>query len=92
MHGEARRRYADSVPPGYADLKKKTEPDAFADYIGWKQLLEYCTARETPLILITDDQKKDWWYVRDERRIGLRPELVAEYLSQSKQSFLCVLS
>lgn len=84
---EARHRYSMKIPPGYSD-SKKPEPDAFGDYFGWKEILEYGRENKISTILITDDQKEDWWHIfsRD-RRLGPRAELVAEYWNACQKPF-----
>ncbi|WP_457331931.1 PIN-like domain-containing protein [Rhizobacter sp. P5_C2] len=84
---EARNRYPLKIPPGYSD-SKKPEPDAFGDYFGWKEILAYGRAKNTPAILITDDHKEDWWHIFNrDRRLGPRPELLAEYWDACQQPF-----
>ncbi len=87
LHQEAKSRYDKAIPPGYADLKEKGEPDAFADYIGWCQIIEIAKAEEKPVIHITDDTKEDWWYIERERTVGPRPELIAEFQRDAQQMF-----
>jgi hypothetical protein len=87
LHQAARDRYARSIPPGYADSSKKPEPQSFADYIGWQQILDHGTSDSCALILITDDRKDDWWYIQQERHIGPRPELIAEYALACQRPF-----
>ena len=84
---KARARYAAKIPPGYADLKDKGEPDAFGDYVGWVQLMEISKSEGKPLILVTDDAKEDWWQLQSDRTIGPRPELICEFLSECHQQF-----
>ncbi|MGK7908441.1 MAG: PIN-like domain-containing protein [Synechococcus sp.] len=72
------QRYEDKVPPGYGDLKKP-EPDRYGDLIIWKQLLSHAEKENKPAILVTDDQKRDWWAIVNDRRIGPRPELRQEF-------------
>ncbi len=83
---EAEKRYRDRVPPGYLDQDKESG-NAFGDFIGWRQLLDYGRTQERPLILITNDQKADWWLIQSERRLGPRPELIAECLSECDRKF-----
>jgi hypothetical protein len=86
LFAEATRRYGLKIPPGYADIDKP-EPDRFGDYVGWKQILDYGAGQQCSLVLITDDLKEDWWYVRGDRTIGPRPELIAEYRDVCKKPF-----
>lgn len=83
---EARKRYTRRTPPGYLDAQKP-EPEAFGDFIGWRQILKHGAKEQSALVLVTNDQKEDWWYIQNDRRIGPRPELIAEYLASCGKSF-----
>lgn len=87
LRERAAERYATEIPPGYADMKEKGEPDAYGDYIGWAQLLEMAKSEDKGAILITDDSKADWWQIQGDRTIGPRPELFAEFLTEVNQQF-----
>lgn len=39
LHTDAATRYSSNIPPGFADQKAKGVPDAYGDYIGWRQLM-----------------------------------------------------
>jgi len=86
LHEEARRRYAKRVPPGYMD-DQKPEPDSFGDFLGWRQILDHGQRSKKSLILVTDEQKEDWWYIVKEIRLGPRPELLTEYATISGKDF-----
>lgn len=84
---EARNRYSSKTPPGYSD-SAKPEPDAFGDFFGWKEILTHGQASGCATILVTDDQKEDWWYIHNkDRRIGPRPELIEEYWRHCQKPF-----
>jgi hypothetical protein len=87
LHEVAKERFDAQVPPGYADVKDKGEPDAYGDYIGWSQVLSLAKEAASPTILVTDDSKNDWWQIQSERTIGPRPELVAEFKAVVGQQF-----
>ncbi|MEU0521997.1 PIN-like domain-containing protein [Streptosporangium sp. NPDC006007] len=76
---EGARRIAEKIPPGYADHKKDSQK-AVGDYILWRQLLIEAASRAKPVLLVTNDQKPDWVREVSGRKIGPRPELVAEML------------
>lgn len=84
----ARERYARRVPPGYAD-EKKDESERYGDYLLWRQLLDHAKEAEPrrPIILVTDDQKGDWWLVRNGRTIGPRQELLTEMAREAGVRF-----
>ncbi len=83
----ASKRFAAQIPPGYADVKEKSEPDAYGDYLGWVQLLSLAKEAHLPAILVTDDAKNDWWEIQSDRTIGPRAELLAEFRAEVGQQF-----
>lgn len=86
---EGEARYAKEVPPGYKDGKKDGSGDIYrkyGDFLVWKQLMEYSKAENKPLIFITDDRKEDWWLQQSGKTISPRPELIEEFLNETKQS------
>lgn len=79
---EARRRITAEEPPGYKDAdKEETDtPDGGAgDYLVWYQATRYAKEQGRDLILVTRDEKEDWWWRQQSEFIGPRPELVLEY-------------
>lgn len=74
---EGPRRYAARVPPGYED-EKKPEPDRYGDLILWFELLAHARETDRPVLLITGEQKDDWWLSVEGRIVAPRPELGAE--------------
>jgi PIN like domain len=74
---EGSRRYAARIPPGYAD-EKKPEAERYGDLILWFELLAHAKEGERPIVLVTGDQKEDWWLRYDGQTVGPRPELVKE--------------
>jgi PIN like domain/SWIB/MDM2 domain len=83
-------RYQNNIPPGYRDWKKDASGDLhkkFGDLILWKQVIARAKEVGRPLILVTDDQKTDWWLEQSGRTIAPRPELLEEFLHESKQVF-----
>lgn len=86
LHTDAATRYATKIPPGYMDTKGKGVPDAYGDYIGWRQLIEIAKEEKKDFILVIDDFKEDWWQKDDDRTIGPRPELLEEFRNETGQS------
>ena len=83
-------RYQHDIPPGYRDGKKDGSGDPyrrFGDLIVWKQLIAKAKNDARPLLFITDDKKEDWWLDQSGRTISPRPELVDEFVEQTKQQF-----
>ncbi|MCG9885544.1 MAG: PIN domain-containing protein [Cyanobacteria bacterium] len=70
---EAKRRVENKIPPGYKDVGKH------GDYFVWKQFLLYAQEKQTDIILVTSDQKEDWWAKNSGRITGLRDELLREF-------------
>lgn len=97
---EGKKRYEDRRPPGYSDAGKAESADPvyfsngirierqFGDLIFWRQLQEMALERKAKhLILITDDDKEDWWSVIEangKKTIGPRPELLEEMYEETE--------
>jgi hypothetical protein len=74
---DAEKRFEQETPPGYMDAKKEGE-ERYGDVILWHQLCDRAAETKKPIVLVADDQKSDWiWEVRG-KKLGPRPELVAE--------------
>jgi hypothetical protein len=71
------RRYAARIPPGYSD-EKKPDTEKYGDLILWYELLAYARDMKQAVVLVTGDQKEDWWLAHGGRTLGPRPELVKE--------------
>lgn len=79
---EASRRIEEKEPPGYVDAEKQEGdlPEGGAgDYLVWYQATRYAKERELDLLIVTRDQKEDWWWRQQSKLIGPRPELSSEY-------------
>jgi len=79
LHEQAKERYAKERPPGYMDLKDKPVPDAYGDYVAWRQLMDMAAHEKKDFILVTDDSKEDWWQRVKGKTVGPRPELLEEF-------------
>ncbi|MGB5184795.1 MAG: PIN-like domain-containing protein, partial [Xanthobacteraceae bacterium] len=84
---QGEKRYETSVPPGYLDAKSKKGVDKYGDYLIWHEILEKAKATEKPVILVTDDVKEDWWHEFRGAKLGPRPELIEEMISNANQKF-----
>lgn len=78
IYKEGEKRYVDEIPPGYKDAKKKLNKEKYGDLILWNQIIKKAEKDKTGIIFITDDNKEDWWWVSEGKKIGPRPELVEE--------------
>ncbi|WP_369055622.1 PIN-like domain-containing protein [Kineococcus terrestris] len=74
---EGMRRVVEKIPPGYKD-NRKSGHRAAGDYLVWKQAIMEASRRQCPLVLITADQKEDWWHEERGQKRGPRRELIRE--------------
>lgn len=91
---EGEKRYAEKIPPGYADNKKSSGENfltarcrPYGDLIVWKSLLEKCKTESVPAIFVTDDGKEDWWLRFKGKTLGPRPELIQEFSRETGMDF-----
>lgn len=88
VYDEAKTRYANGTPPGYADSSKARGEEStfsfggivyqrqYGDLVIWKQLLAKAKASNSKsVILLTNDVKEDWLWKIGGKTIGPRPEL-----------------
>ena len=90
---EANRRNEADEPPGYKDANKQDGdlPEGGAgDYLVWYEATRYAKEQDRDLLIVTRDQKEDWWWRRKADFIGPRPELTLEYhrLTGGRRLFL----
>jgi len=79
---EGNERAARQEPPGYKDGEKANSdlPEGAAgDYLVWHQTLEEATRRGIDILLVTGDEKEDWWWRYRSELLGPRIELVSEF-------------
>jgi hypothetical protein len=79
---EGNRRIKADEPPGYMDAGKEDGdlPEGGAgDYLVWYQATRYAKDQNRDLLIVTRDQKQDWWWRQKTDFIGPRPELTLEY-------------
>jgi hypothetical protein len=87
LAGVADERYANSVPPGYKDIKNKRGDKAYGDFIIWRQIIDHARTSSSDIIFITDDNKEDWWWRFEGQTLGPRPELRDEFHSETGHMF-----
>jgi hypothetical protein len=73
----AKTRLASRQPPGYKD-EKKPEPERYGDILLWFEIQDHAKKAQRPVVLVTDDEKEDWWQIEDGKKLGPRPELREE--------------
>lgn len=91
---DGEQRYAQNIPPGFEDKGKHkgstiTEEirKRYGDLIIWYQVIEKAKAEQRPVILVTGDQKSDWWAEQSGKKLGPLPELIEEFNALSGQDF-----
>jgi len=85
---EGLRRSNELIPPGFLDADKAdgTGPDGpSGDYLVWLQSIKEASRRDLPLVIVTGDEKEDWWWKHRNVFLGPRPELVEEFSKHSKR-------
>jgi len=75
-------RYQKFIPPGYLDIGKNktdaTKEKQYGDLIAWFQIMDYAKINKSPIAIVTDDQKEDWWNKQNGNLYGPRIELMHE--------------
>lgn len=76
-------------PPGYMDGQKHGQTEqGTGDFLLWHQLIGHARNLQREVVLITRDEKEDWWQLDGSRRlIGPRVELVQEMLEHAGVRF-----
>lgn len=90
LEQEGKVRYAGKVPPGYKDSDKQKGNiinNAYGDLIVWKQIMAYALSQKKDIILVTNDQKEDWWEILHNQTLGPRIELKREFFKETSQRF-----
>lgn len=81
-------RAPNEIPPGYADVKDKTQPlRAAGDYLIWAEILDHAAETGHPVLLVTEDNKDDWWRRSSGKTTGPRWELIAEFAAHSSAPY-----
>lgn len=97
VYKEGQERYAEKIPPGFADQKDKADDSRkYGDLVIWREILQFCQDnKKEHVIFITDDMKEDWWSIEKGKTLGCHPLLVQEmrdhgikYLQYSSERFL----
>jgi hypothetical protein len=83
---EGRRRVDALEPPGYLDSDKvdsEIPEGPTGDYLVWYQACRATEERNLDLLVVTGDEKEDWWWRHRGDFLGPRPELVTELLRET---------
>lgn len=82
---EGKRRVEEQRPPGYLDADKDDEyPEGPAgDFLVYWQACEEAKKRQLDLVIITGDEKEDWWWRHRSVVIGPRHEMTKEFFDFS---------
>ncbi len=78
---EGNARVSRRQPPGYLDAEKidsDLPEGAAGDYLVWHQTLLEATRRNLDVVLVTGDEKEDWWWRHRSEFLGPRVELTTE--------------
>jgi hypothetical protein len=86
LREEGQARYDAHVPPGFADADKGGT-EQFGDLVLWKQVIQRARDLKTPMILVTDDSKEDWWWQSEGSAIGPHPALIEEITRDAHVAF-----
>lgn len=79
---EGARRADAGIPPGFRDAEKADAggaDGASGDYLVWLQSMAEADRRGLDLVIVTGDEKDDWWWKHRNAFMGPRSELVDEY-------------
>lgn len=79
LHERGQSRFDSETPPGYEDTKTKTGGDEYGDFILWQQVIDHAKTEQTDIVLVTDDNKADWWLKIGGDSVAPRPELIQEF-------------
>ena len=82
---EFQTRAKNKIPPGYKDYNK--EENASGDYILWREIIDFAKQKSCDIILITEDQKEDWFSKEENKTFGPRNELRKEFYEETKHEF-----
>ncbi|MCU5632902.1 PIN-like domain-containing protein [Bacillus cereus] len=97
---EGKNRYQHDVPPGFKDKTDNNKQDfrtygnfryqqLYGDLIVWYQIIDRAKDENnpTPIILITEDRKEDWWEKDGSKIKRPHPQLIQEFINKTQQNF-----
>ncbi len=71
------RRNEHKIPPGYKDQSKNLNREG--DLIIWHEILNLAKEKQKDMILVTNDEKQDWFHQSNKKGLYPRFELVDEF-------------
>ncbi|MEW6028492.1 MAG: PIN-like domain-containing protein [Chloroflexota bacterium] len=74
---ELESRYLHQIPPGYKDASK--DDGGIGDLLIWKTILELGATQKKNAILVSGEEKPDWWHKSEGQALYPRFELFDEY-------------
>lgn len=96
---EGVERYKNKTPPGYEDVKKfkgdiekddanfEDKKSVYGDLIIWKEIIQKSISDKKNIVLVTGDDKEDWWNKSKGKNLGPRVELIKEFESLTGNKF-----
>lgn len=88
IYKEGEKRYKRKIPPGYADTKPKEGDNIYGDLVIWKEIIKYAKNNEKDIILVTSDNKEDWFNKKYKgKTTGPRCELRMEFKQETSKMY-----
>jgi predicted nucleic acid-binding protein len=88
---EGRRRHRAEKPPGYKEKaadKEHLREGVSGDYLVWVQSVAEAKFRNLDLMIVTADEKEDWYWRFRDALIGPRPELAKEFWDETERTLI----
>jgi len=90
VENDLKYRVANAIPPGYKDASK---PDGgVGDVVIWQTILRLAEERKVDVILVSGEEKSDWWHRGGGRQLYPRFELVDEFRRRSSGKSFHIVS
>jgi PIN like domain len=84
LHATGKQRYKEAIPPGYGDGSKQPEARRYGDFLLWEQVIQFAKEKKIPILLVTSDNKEDWFEIGSKGIKG-RSELYTEFYNRTQQ-------
>lgn len=86
IYGIGADRYSNNIPPGFKDISKQMN-SKYGDLIVWFQIISKAKEEKRPFVLVTDENKEDWWLKTKDGTVSPLPELINEFFYETNQMF-----